>query len=230
MRALIIAVSAAALSACSGQQANKSGNAATNAASNTAAAPANSANTASANAAAAAPTGQPAQAYRRYFDERWGGTGAPVTPAEVTAMLKRQTPQQTVNALYGNGENSRWDSVASGIAKGDPAWLALAPQIARGTDAGTSDDFGMAVQDALTTNPTGTLRLLTQIDMGTGACGENGFEVPAEQARIYHETAIAAVETVTDPALQQIKSQCLADLRKDQAVYPAAATEQATQR
>jgi len=79
----------------------------------------------------------------------------------------------------------------------------------------------MAVQDALTTNPAATLRLLTQIEMGVGACAENGFEVSAEQARIYFQTATASVESVTDPALQQIKTQCLAELRKGAAEYPA---------
>jgi hypothetical protein len=217
MKILTVAAATAALCACSAQPGNKSGNAAgssTNAA-------AGAANISGANgSAAAAPTGAPAEAYRRYFDERWGRGGAPVTPAEVTAMLRSQTPQQTVNALYGTGENSRWDTVASGIARGDPAWLALAPQIARGTDAGTSDDFGMAAQDALTTNPAGTLRLLTQVEMGVGACSENGFEVSAEQARAYFQTATAAVESVTDPALQQIKTQCLAELRKNASEYP----------
>lgn len=216
MKILIIAAATAALCACSGQPGNKSGNAAANSTNSAAAANGTAANA----SAAAAPTGAPAEAYRRYFDERWGRGGAPVTPAEVTEMLKSQTPQQTVNALYGNGENSRWDTVASGIAKGEPAWLALAPQIARGTDAGTSDDFGMAAQDALTTNPAGTLRLLTQIEMGAGACDENGFEVPAEQARAYYQAATAAVESVADPALQQIKTQCLAALRKGAAEYP----------
>jgi len=172
--------------------------------------------------AAVPPSGAPAEAYRRYFDERWGRGGAAVTPAEVASMLRKQTPQQTVNALYGNGEKSRWDTLASGIARGDPAWLTLAPQIAQGTDAGTAVDFAVAVQDALTTNPAGALRLLTQVEMGVGACAENGMEVPAEQARIYFRTATAAVESVSDPALQQIKTQCLAELRKGAASYPGA--------
>lgn len=218
MRILIVAATAA-LCACSGQQANKSGSAGANAASASANAAAPSAN---ASAAAAAPNGMPAEPYRRYFNERWGRAGAPVTPAEVTAMLQKQTPQQVVNALWGTGENSRWDTVASGIARGDPAWLAVAPQIARGTDAGSSDEFGMAAQDALTTNPSGALRLLSQIEMGAGACDENGFEVPAEQARIYYQTATAAVETVNDPGLQKIKTECLAALRKGAAEYPGA--------
>jgi hypothetical protein len=187
--------------------------------------------TATNNAAAAAPAapaagsfwGQaaaPAEAYRRYFDERWAQGGAAVTPAEVEAMLGNQTPQQVVNALWGSGDNSRWGTVASGIAKGDPAWLALAVRISAGTDAGTADDFGIAAGDALTTNPTGALRLLSQIEMGAGACDENGFEVPAEQARAFYQTAIASVERVTDSGLQQIKNQCLAALREGMGKYP----------
>jgi len=119
MKIVMVVAATAALAACSGQgSGNRSGNPAAPAAN------AVSANATSANSAAATPTGAPAEAYRRYFDERWSRGGAAVTPAEVSAMLKNQTPQQTVNALYGSGENSRWDTVASGIAKGDPAWLA----------------------------------------------------------------------------------------------------------
>jgi hypothetical protein len=228
MRILIVAATAA-LCACSGGQGNKAGNnAAANVPANTATAPSTGAPNTTNTAAASA--GVPADGYRRYFDERWEQAGAPVTPAEVAAMLAKQTPQQTVNALYGTGENSRWTTVARGIARGEEAWLALAPQIAKGTDAGTSDEFAMAAQDALTTNPAGTLRLLSQIEMGAGACAENGFEVSAEQASAFHQTAITAVEAVSDPALQKIKTECLAALRKDAAEYPAAAAAQAAQK
>lgn len=216
MRIVMLVAVTAALGACSNQGANGSGNAANGSANK---AGANAASTAT-NSASASAAARPAEGYRRYFDERWARGGAPVTPEEVAAMLRTQTPQQTVNALYGNGENSRWDTVASGIAKGEPAWLALAPQISRGTDAGTSVDFAVAAQDALTTNPTGALRMLGQTEMSTGACGENGIEVPAEQARAFHQAAIASVQSVNDPALQQIKEQCLAALREDQAKYP----------
>ena len=213
----VVALSAALMS-CGGNSANTSGNAG-----------GQNNQAASANAAVPAPTasaanwGQPSappEAYRRHFNERWGSGGAAVTPAEVEAMLRDQTPQQVVNALYGSGENSRWGTVASGIAKGDPAWLAVAVRISEGTDASTADDFGIAAGDALTTNPTGALRLLSQIPMGAGACDENGFEVPPAQARAFYETAAASVERVNDPALQQIKTQCLAALRGGLAKYP----------
>jgi hypothetical protein len=155
-----------------------------------------------------------ADAYRPYHEERWAEGGAAVTPAEVETMLANHNPQQVVNALYGTGENSRWDTVASGIANGDPAWLALAVRLSEGTDAGTSDDFAIAVGDALTTNTTGALRLMSQIEMGSGACTENGFEVPHKQALAFYEAALATVETVDDPALKSIKDACIAELWK----------------
>lgn len=217
MRFIAIAAIGAALGACSKQPANNSANAS---------APANAAVAANASAPAAPAAmsyGQaaaPADSYARYFNQRWGTAGAPVTPAEVEQMLRGQTPQQVVNALYGTGENSRWDTVASGIARGDPAWLALAVRLSQGTDAGTSDDFAIASGDALTTNPTGALRMLSQIEMRTGACTENGFEVPAEQARAFFQTARASVERVTEPDLQALKTACLNELRQGEAGYP----------
>jgi hypothetical protein len=165
--------------------------------------------------AARAGTAAPAAAYRPYYQQRWGGHGgAPVTPAQVEAMLARQRPQQVVNALYGTGENSRWDTVARGIARGDRAWLNVAARLSAGTDAGTSDDFAIAAGDALTVNPAGTLRLLSRIPMGAGACSENGFEVPPRQARAFYRAALASVATVRERGLQRIKGQCLVQLRQ----------------
>jgi hypothetical protein len=155
-----------------------------------------------------------ADRYRPYHNRRWSRGGASVTPAQVEAMLARQSAPQVVAALYGTGENSRWDTVASGIANGDPAWLELAVRLSEGTDAGTSDDFAIAAGDALTTNTTGALSLLSKIPMGAGACTDNGFEVPRAQSLAFYEAALATVETVDDPALQDIKAQCLAELRK----------------
>lgn len=214
MKYLVPAALAAALAAC-GQPA-----------ANDAAAPANDAGATStanmtANAAPSWGEARPvAERYQPHFNQRWSQGGAAVTPAEVEQMLGAQNPREVVTALYGNGENSRWDTVASGIAKGDPAWLALAVRLAQGTDAGTSDDFAIAAGDALTTNPTGALRLLSQIEMGVGACTENGFEVPAEQARIFFQTARASLDQVTDPALRALKDSCINQLRQGEAGYP----------
>lgn len=152
-------------------------------------------------------------AYWAYIDTRWPA-GQPVTPVEVAAMITRDGAQRTVGALWGEGDTNRWATVARGIARGEPAWLAIAPRLAGGTDAGTSDEFAMAVQDALVANAPGALRLISGIPMGTGACAENSFETPAAQSRAYYAAAIASVGAVTEPALATIRDACLAELRR----------------
>lgn len=215
MKYSLIAALAAALAACAQPAANSVA-----AATNDVAATSKDASAAGPATHSYGTANPPAERYRAYFDQRWARGGAPVTPAEVEQMLSSQAPREVVTALYGNGENSRWDSVASGIAKGDPAWLALAVRLSQGTDAGTSDDFAIAAGDALTTNPTGALRLLSQIPMGAGACTENGFEVPAEQALIFFQTARASLAQVTDPDLRALKDTCSDQLRQGEAGYP----------
>lgn len=215
MKYSLIAALAAALAACAQPAANSVA-----AATNDVAATSKDASAAGPATPSYGTANPPAERYRAYFDQRWARGGAPVTPAEVEQMLSSQAPREVVTALYGNGENSRWDSVASGIAKGDPAWLALAVRLSQGTDAGTSDDFAIAAGDALTTNPTGALRLLSQIPMGAGACTENGFEVPAEQALIFFQTARASLAQVTDPDLRALKDTCSDQLRQGEAGYP----------
>lgn len=208
-----------ALTGCGQTSGNKANGAAANGAANAATtnAPVPAPNAAASWGQASAP----APAYRRYFDERWGGTGLPLTPAEVERMLAGQTPQQVVGALWSESDGTnRWTTAARGIAKGDPDWLRVAVRLSAGTDAGTSMDFGIAAGDALTTNPTGALRMLSQIEMGAGACTENGVEVPPEQARAFFEAAIASVENVTDPALQPLKTACIAALREGLQTYP----------
>jgi hypothetical protein len=213
MKYFVTVALSAALIACGQAKSDNTG------ASNSASSNTNAASTGT-GAAAYGEAGPPAERYRPYFDERWARGGAPVTPAEVEQMLRTQTPAQVVSALYGTGENSRWDTVASGVAKGDPAWLALAVRLSQGTDAGISQDFAIAASDALTTNPTGALRLLSQIPMGDGACTENGFEVPAEQALIYFQTARASLERVNDPGLRELKDACINQLRQGEASFP----------
>jgi hypothetical protein len=216
MRYVVAIAASAALIGCTGQKAD------TNVSAN-AAAPAADGATGNASGAGGLDYGRagpPPAAYAAYFNQRWSEAGRPVTPAEVLDLIGRVGPQQAVNQLNDNGQDRRWETVSSGIAKGDPAWLAIAPRIGEGTDAGTSIDFMVAVQDAVTTNPAGALRLMTQLGDGTGFCNEHGMEVPAAQARAYFQTAMAAVEGVADPSLQQAKAGCLAELRKGMVEYP----------
>jgi hypothetical protein len=174
--------------------------------------PATNVQTANAPVTAEAPGAAPAFDYRGHVAASWAA-GPPVTPAEVAEMLDRQGAQATVGALWGESDNSRWATVARGIAMGDPAWLELAPRIAEGVDAGTSTEFSLALQDALTTNAAGALRLMSRLGDGAAGCTDNSMEAPPEQVRGFYAAATASVEAVRDPALQEIRNACLAQLR-----------------
>ncbi len=165
--------------------------------------------------AAAEHTG-PSGAYRPFFEERWPANGAQVTPAEVVAMIESQGESAAVNALWSSGESdqpTRFDTAMRGIATGDPAWLAVALRIAPGLDASASDSFAMAIQDALTTNAAGSLRLMSQLANFQAGCTHQSFEPATGQVRAFYITAIAAVEAVSDPALARLKATCLSQLK-----------------
>jgi hypothetical protein len=167
---------------------------------------------------AQAPSSPPA-AYQQYFDAHWPA-GVAVTPEEVHAMIAAHGARATVQALAvpDVGPN-RWERVVRGIASGDPAWLALAEPLSSGTDAGTTDDFVIAMSDAVIANATATLRLF-QAWGGSSVqnfCMDNGFETPAVELRAFYGAAIASVEAVTAPELEAVKAACLTHLRENAA-------------
>jgi hypothetical protein len=154
-----------------------------------------------------------AAAYAPYLEKRYPASGKAVAAAEVAGMIERDGPQKAVAALWGEGADNGWEAVMRGIAKGEPAWLALAPAIAKGADAGASTGLAMASQDALTTNAAGALRLMAQLGDGDAGCTYESFEDPPEQSRAFYAAATAGVEAVTEPALQNTRDACLAQLR-----------------
>jgi hypothetical protein len=182
-------------------------------------------------AAATSAIAQPGQAaaappasYRAYFNRHWPA-GLAVTPAEVRAMIAARGARATVQALAAPDEGpNRWERVVRGIASGAPAWLALAEPLSAGTDAGTTDDYVIAMSDAVITNATATLRLF-QAWGGSSVetfCMDNGFETPAVELRAFYRAAIASVAAVTAPELQRVKAACLTHLRANAARTHAA--------
>lgn len=157
-------------------------------------------------------------AYRPYFEQRYPA-GPRITPAEVRALIARRGATGAVQYLDRPGNRpDRWDSVLRGIALGDPAWLAVAPEIAEGTDAGTSESYVITLTDALVSNATGVLRMiLAGAATVEDVCLESGIETPRRQHRLYDAAAIEAVQRVTAPSLRALKVRCLASLRADAA-------------
>ena len=191
-----IIVLTAALAACSGQ---KSG------ANNQSSAP-NQTAPASTNAASPA-NGQAANAQ--------APTGGAVTAQEVRAMIQRDGAAATVRTLNQGSENgpTRYNAVEEGISRGDQAWLDLVPLLRPATDGETATGMMISLSEALPKNPAGVLRLISADLTAQDVCTDERVEPSPEQAKAYRQAAIPAVEGVTDPALQQAKTACLASLR-----------------
>jgi hypothetical protein len=142
-----------------------------------------------------------------------------VTPRSVELMLGKHGARGTVQRLTRNaGERDLGDyeRVLDGVARGDPRWLALVPEIDPGTDADSAESLGIAVAEALPKNATGVLRLIRANRSWLSACSYPMIEPTPKEARSYFRRAIPAVKSVSDPALRPVKKMCLANLVKAQ--------------
>lgn len=156
-----------------------------------------------------------AGAYAASLDARFPA-GQPVTPAEVKSLIEAKGAGPAVTELYGEEAGSRWSTITRGIAKGEQQWIALVPALQPGTQNATDEELSFAITDSLTANAPATLRLLTTLESGEAYCADAGYETPPEELTAFYAAAIAQVEAVDDPALAQIKTACLANLRTGQ--------------
>jgi hypothetical protein len=98
---------------------------------------------------------------------------------------------------------------------GRAAYIALAPKLAEGTDAGTADDLGISLAHALPLSPNAVLRV---IDPGNGSigvdvvCGVPFIEDTVKDLSGYIRKAKSRVGNVTTPELQSVKAACLEKL------------------
>jgi hypothetical protein len=168
-----------------------------------------------ANRSLAAPASTPASgaraAFRPFFEERWA-RGTPITITRIRHMIAAHGATWTVQRLSAGDSPNRWDSVMRGLASGAPEWLDLARLLRPGTDAATSEVYAIALSDALIGNAAGALRLIAA-EADDSLCQENGIETEPDHVRAYYAAAIEAVMAVREPALQAIRTRCLAQLR-----------------
>jgi hypothetical protein len=132
------------------------------------------------------------------------------TPAEIGRSLAEAGPRATVDALW---EQRRWDYVSERIGDGDAAFVALAPKLAAGADAGTAEDLPIALAFAL---PRNAPAVLAAIQGGAfdpaEVCGAPFIEDTVSDIPAYRRRATAAVQAVSDPALASVRAACLAAL------------------
>jgi len=142
-------------------------------------------------------------------------------PAVGATALSPQAIQRDID-LHGAGPvvrrllaNGDYERVMDRIDAGDGRWIALAPKLAPGADAGAAEELPIALAFALPKNAHAVLSVL----------GPNGFPIEdvcsapfiegtVKDVRGYIRRAEQAVSAVGDPKLATARDACLAELRK----------------
>ena len=102
--------------------------------------------------------------------------------------------------------------------EGDARWIALAPKLAPGSDAGSAEDLGISLAFSLPKNPGAVLAALDPADghiLGASrVCGMPFIEDTVKDRPAYKRRSIHALEEVSAPTLAQTKTACLRDLKR----------------
>jgi hypothetical protein len=138
---------------------------------------------------------------------------APPSPNDLSKNIQAVGAKAVVDDLV---KNNQWDKITTFMAQGQSNWISLAPSLAQGSDAGTSEDLGMALAFGLPKSPRA---VLAAIDPQNGpvlgvdrVCGVPFIEGTISDVNGYIKQAIAAVSAVNDPSLAGVKAACLKDL------------------
>ena len=138
---------------------------------------------------------------------------SPPNPKQVEASIAAKGAKPTINDLV---QKDQWDAVTNAISTGKSSWVALAPQLAPGADAGSAEDLGISLALALPKNGLAVLAAIDPKDgivMGAGrVCGRPFIENTEPPHYVYR--ALIALKGVKDSKLAQVKSACLDALRR----------------
>ena len=141
--------------------------------------------------------------------------GPTPTPASVRRDIAEHGAKAVVDAMWTGGS---WARVEDGIASGSPAWIALAPLLSTGTDAGTSEGLSLSLVRAL---PKAARAVLAVVDVSRRSlprspgvvCTASFYEGDRTDIPHYRAMAIAAVARIHAPALAAARQACLGQLK-----------------
>ena len=131
----------------------------------------------------------------------------------VKGSIKRQGAKATIADLAKTGQ---WSAVSGRMDSGSSDWIALAPLLAPGSDAGSAEGLGISPGFPLPKNPEAVLAALDPANGHTiGAnrvCGLPFVEDTVSDLTAYRLTAIRAVQGTRDRRLASARAACLAAL------------------
>ena len=139
-----------------------------------------------------------------------------MTPQRISAEIKGEGAKPVVDRLLRSGQ---WWALAKHIAYGSPQWIALAPALSTGTDAGTSESLKISLAYALPRATSATLATLDINDQSSPrsvrqVCSSPFIEDSREHERGYKLVAMRALERVREPRLRTTAVACADELRQ----------------
>lgn len=136
----------------------------------------------------------------------------------ISDKLDTEPPAQVVAEL---SASKNWDTLVAAIASGNTMAIAIVPRLAKGTDAGTSEDLTISLAEALPTKATGEVLLTLTPDRQSilsvdRVCSAPFIEDTARNQRTYKAAALKAVRAIyrTAPDLTLPGEFCIAELKK----------------
>ena len=126
-----------------------------------------------------------------------------LTAAHLADLIAADGAAHTVAVLTGPADPTGIDKVFQGVATGAPEWLAVVPALEPATDGMYAEGLQDALATALTHNAPGVLALIPDHASPLFVCAATN---PPDARTI---AGRAAVEAVTDPALQTAKAECI---------------------
>ena len=139
-----------------------------------------------------------------------------LSPSEIRTAIESTGAKAVVDRLSASRE---WWSLSKRVAAGEPSYIALAPALADGTDAGTSESLKISLAAALPKTPAAVLKVIDTTDRSpvlslNEVCSSPFVEDEPIHRRTYKRITLKALAHVGDPKLQAVARACAAELRK----------------
>ncbi len=137
----------------------------------------------------------------------------PLTADWVNAQLARQDAKTVVTQL---DTQNRFEELLDNVGDGGSDWIQLAAKLAPGADAGSAEGLSMSLAFALPKNAPAVIAVLNSTSPALDAknvCDAPFIEDMVEDIPGYLKQAQAAVQKITDPAVEPQKADCLAQLK-----------------
>jgi hypothetical protein len=140
----------------------------------------------------------------------------PLTPSIVQTEIRDRGAKPVVDQLF---KTEAWWQVTRNIGAGKIDWIALAPDLAEGTDAATSETLGISLAEALPKSPNAVLAVLDLVSAASplrvgNVCSAPFLDDTARHQKLYKAAALHALSAVADPQLSTVKAACLDELAK----------------